>query len=306
MTRLSTPSISVVLPTYQRAHVVADAIASVLRQTYPSFELLVVDDGSTDGTAEVVSSFKDARLKLVTIEHGGRSRARNEGAARASGEVLTFLDSDDQANPVWLERLSTAFDDPGIAGVCCGARLTTEAPATQTVTERVVLPCRFSAHSSTVGLFSAGTFAVRRTVFEAIGGYDDRLEFSENAELAIRLVMHSEERAFAFATVNEPLIWIRRRRAAPCEAEYRARFESAELILRLHGTRYRRAGAAFWASYRAVAAVNAYRLGLSGRGLRHSIAAAAGNPGQLVHWGRVTLGLVPPLARRFWTRPIEK
>ena len=119
----SVPGISVVIPTYQRAHVIGEAIASVLRQTHSHFELLVVDDGSTDETAAVVSSFKDERLKLVSIDHGGRCARETRELRARGGASVVFLDSDDQAEPNWLEKLYLAFDNPAVAVVCCGAQL---------------------------------------------------------------------------------------------------------------------------------------------------------------------------------------
>jgi glycosyltransferase involved in cell wall biosynthesis len=301
----SPPVISVVIPTYERAHLVSEAIASVLRQTYSNFELLVVDDGSSDETPEVVSSFKDERLRLVLVKHCGRSGARNEGVARARGEVVVFLDSDDRAEPDWLQELVLALDGPA-AVACCGARFTTESREESTDREQIVMPRQFSsAYGNRVGLFLAGTFAVRRSVLVAIGGYDSRLAFAENSELAIRLLRHCKERALPFAAVHKPLVRIKRRRAVGGEAEFRARFEAAELMLQQYSDWPRQARSSFCANYQAVAAVNAYRLGLFGRGIRHFVAAATANPGRLVHWGRLTLALVPPLARRFWRRQMD-
>lgn len=91
------------MPTYNYSAFLAAAIESVLGQTYDHLELLVVDDGSTDNTAEVVSSFRDPRLRFFQLANGGVSAARNHGLERAKGEVLAFLDADD----LWLpEKLS--------------------------------------------------------------------------------------------------------------------------------------------------------------------------------------------------------
>ena len=299
----SVPGISVVIPTYQRAHVIGEAIASVLRQTHSHFELLVVDDGSTDETAAVVSSFKDERLKLVSIDHGGRSRARNEGAARARGASVVFLDSDDQAEPNWLEKLYLAFDNPAVAVVCCGAHVTTDRPQLKIHSEEIVMPRRLGpAHSNRIGLFRAGTFVVKRGVFAAIGGYDPRLAYSENSELAVRLIRYCEAHALSLAAVYEPLVRIGRRRGFPAQVECLERLEAAELMLSRHGGRHWWPGSPSFANQHAVAGANAYRLGLAGRAIRHFASAAVADPWRPVHWGRLSLALMPPLARRFWTR----
>jgi len=98
------PRISVVIPVYNRERYIGAAIASVLAQTFGDFELLVIDDGSTDGTGDVVRSFHDQRIRL--LRHGanqGIARARNAGVDAARGDYLAFLDSDDVALP---ERLA--------------------------------------------------------------------------------------------------------------------------------------------------------------------------------------------------------
>lgn len=87
-------AISVIVPTYNRAHLLGAAIASVYAQTCQDFELIVVDDGSTDDTARVVGQF-DHRLKYLRTDHVGVARARNLGMASASGEFICYLDSDD-------------------------------------------------------------------------------------------------------------------------------------------------------------------------------------------------------------------
>lgn len=88
------PKVSVVIPAYNTAPYLAEAIESVLQQTYQDFEILVVDDGSTDNTVQVASSYVP-RIKLIEKENGGPASARNAGMRQAAGEYIAFLDSDD-------------------------------------------------------------------------------------------------------------------------------------------------------------------------------------------------------------------
>ena len=90
------PLVSIVIPTYNRRHFVADAIESCFDQTYANCEVIVVDDGSTDGTAEFLREKYGDRIVLVTQENQGPGVARNRGIAAASGEYIHFLDADDQ------------------------------------------------------------------------------------------------------------------------------------------------------------------------------------------------------------------
>lgn len=93
--KFSGPLVSVILPTYNRAHLIAESILSVLAQTYKNFELIVVDDGSTDNTDAVIAQFSDSRIRYIQQPNRGRSNARNHALSLARGELITFLDSDD-------------------------------------------------------------------------------------------------------------------------------------------------------------------------------------------------------------------
>lgn len=90
---------SVIIPTYNRAAFLPETIRSVLDQSFRDFELLVIDDGSTDNTEEVVRDFKDNRIRYFKIANGERGRARNTGIRQSRGEYVTFLDSDDVFYP---------------------------------------------------------------------------------------------------------------------------------------------------------------------------------------------------------------
>ncbi|RZK34790.1 MAG: glycosyltransferase family 2 protein [Hymenobacter sp.] len=107
--RSTTPFFSIIIPTYNRADFIAATLRSVLAQDFPYFEVLVVDDGSQDNTAEVVGAFSDARLQYLPKQNAERGAARNYGLARAMGEYVIFLDSDDLFHPDHLRTLHTAI-----------------------------------------------------------------------------------------------------------------------------------------------------------------------------------------------------
>ena len=96
--------VSVIIPTYNRDAYLVDAICSVLNQTYQNFELIIVDDGSTDHTRQIVDGFDDARIRYLYQNNGGASRARNTGIRAAQSEYIAFLDSDDEWMPQKLEK----------------------------------------------------------------------------------------------------------------------------------------------------------------------------------------------------------
>jgi glycosyltransferase involved in cell wall biosynthesis len=105
---MSRPLVSVVIPTYNRSGYVVEAVDSVLRQTYPSYEVIVVDDGSTDDTHEALEPYM-GRIRYVRQENLGEGAARNLGVSRARGEYVAFLDSDDMWEPEFLAATMEAF-----------------------------------------------------------------------------------------------------------------------------------------------------------------------------------------------------
>jgi glycosyltransferase involved in cell wall biosynthesis len=103
--------VSVIVPTYQRAHVLPGAIRSILGQEGVALELIIIDDGSTDETAGVVARFDDPRVRYVRFERNrGIGAARHAGVSEAQGEIVAFLDSDDLWKPGKLARLTSAFE----------------------------------------------------------------------------------------------------------------------------------------------------------------------------------------------------
>ncbi len=105
---------SIIIPTYNRANFIQIAIKSVLAQSYQEFEIIIVDDGSTDNTIEVVNAFADPRIQYYYTENSERSAARNLGIQKCGGEYVCFLDSDDAFKPNHLMSLKDAIQsDPG-------------------------------------------------------------------------------------------------------------------------------------------------------------------------------------------------
>lgn len=120
---MDNPLISVIIPAYNAAATLERACASVWRQSYPNVEVVVVDDGSTDGTASLLDALsrENPNLRPIHQENGGVSRARNAGIGAARGELITFLDADDELTEEGLTRLWQILRDTGsdIAAGCC-------------------------------------------------------------------------------------------------------------------------------------------------------------------------------------------
>jgi len=162
------PYFTIVIPSYNRGHIVGRAIESVLNQSYSDFEIIVVDDGSTDNTKEVVCQYMDSRINYFFQENSGVSAARNTGSKLAKGDYLVFLDSDDYVNDIWLKDFFTLLQHNLTDVVICKSKITED----------------FKNDSSS---FLAGTFAINKNVFYDIGMYDENLKFGENTELNWRI-----------------------------------------------------------------------------------------------------------------------
>ncbi|NIA13853.1 MAG: glycosyltransferase [Nitrospiraceae bacterium] len=187
------PLVSVIMPTYNRAGVVAEAIQSVLDQTWPNWELLVCDDGSEDDTQSRVSTVADSRVRYLRLRHRGAARARNEGLSAAKGAYIAYLDSDNLWHPEYLTVMVAALETrPGRA--CAAARyldvLIDEDGAC------VARPGRMGTvdygklqHRNCMDLNS---FVHRRTLYEAFGGFTDSLARLQDWDLFLKYTFAHE------------------------------------------------------------------------------------------------------------------
>ena len=196
------PRVSVIIPTYNRAAMVQEAVASVLAQSYRDFELLVVDDASTDGTLKTLAAFAGKIRVLSRPSRGGVSAARNTGIAAAQGEWLAFLDSDDLWLPGKLARQMAFMEaNPSLllsqteeTWVRRGVRV--NPPLTHRKEGG-----RIFLRSLERCLVSPSAVVLHRQLFEAHGGFDEDLPAAEDYDLWLRLTWRLE-----VGLLQEPLI----------------------------------------------------------------------------------------------------
>jgi cellulose synthase/poly-beta-1,6-N-acetylglucosamine synthase-like glycosyltransferase len=185
------PLFSVIIPTFNRAALLADALASVFAQRFGDFEVIVADDGSTDGTAEVLRGF-DGRVKVVTQDNRGPGPARNRGADAANGQYLAFLDSDDLWFPWTLDvYASVVIGSPSppvfIAGKPAVFRKATDlASQAETSIQPLTFP-DYYASGEAWRWYSASSFVIRADAFRQVGGFAAVWINGEDADLAMRL-----------------------------------------------------------------------------------------------------------------------
>ena len=232
------PTVSVVLPTYDRGDVLGRAIESVLAQTYREFELLVVDDGSTDDTAAVVGSFDDPRITYV--EHAnnrGACAARNTGIRESTGEFVAFQDSDDEWHPEKLRRQMDAFADaPASVGVVYTG-FTRHGDGTETYHPGPgVDPKEGDVRESLLrqNFVTTQAAVVRRRCLDDVGGFDERLPRFQDWELWLRL----SER-YEFSLVDESLVTAHDRPDSISNDPH-ALVDARKLIVEKHGDTFDR------------------------------------------------------------------
>jgi len=204
------PRISIITCTYNRAHLLGETIASVLRQTYADFEYLIVDDGSTDATAQVVASFTDARIKYHWHQRSGGhlSRLRNDCHSMVDSEFIAYADSDDLWEPDKLAIQLAGLDAHPNAGF--------------SFTDVDFFDTRGTFRSSLYGkegtlvgnvlpeilknrlVICDPTLVLRRSCFKTIGSVDESMQFGIH-DMAVRLAGH-----FSAFVVYRPLVHVRR------------------------------------------------------------------------------------------------
>ncbi len=192
------PAVTVIMPVYDRERFVHEAITSVLAQTFDDFELIVVDDGSTDGTAAVVAAVDDPRLRYMVQPHRGVAAAMNTGLRAARGGYVARLDSDDVWLPDLLATQVAVLEARPEIDVVYARGQGMEADGTPTTHVWGFGP-RWpgdALRSQLHGDFTCNiTTVARRTCLERAGGFDESLTAHEDWDLWLRVARHS---SFAF------------------------------------------------------------------------------------------------------------
>lgn len=289
---IAIPSADIVIPVRNRENTIARAVLSVLAQTHAALTLTVVDDGSTDGTRSVVEGIRDDRLTVVSSGSAGAgpSVARNAGARQGRAPFILFLDSDDEVDPEWLATLLHTGPDAGLVG--CGAQVLTPGRP-----PRLRLPGATGVEFHQVPIiFLPGLFMVRRSLLEAVGGYDEALRFSENTELGFRLTDEIVESQWPVVAAPRALVTIHQAPDGRSQSYSPERVRvAAERILTRHGERLARRPELL-ASYHAIVAVNALRMGDPDVAARHLRTAVTLRPTAWRYWFRLAQARVSLLA----------
>ena len=194
------PIFSVILPTYNRAYVLWKAVESVVAQTEPRWELIVVDDGSTDCTLRLLEEFHDERIRALSVSNQGPSAARNRGAEIARAPYIAYLDSDNTWHPNFLETMLKAIEEHSENVLWyCGQNTTvwerTEdgrwALFSQTPTPRAQYSYK---EVWQLGGPDTNCIVHRREVLAEVGGWDEQCRWIEDWDLFLRVFLEYQGR----------------------------------------------------------------------------------------------------------------
>ena len=205
--------VSVIIPCYNLGEYLDEAVASVLSQTYQDFEILVVDDGSTDeATRALVDNYRRPKTRVIRTGHQGVSAARNAGIARATGNYLCALDADDRLEPTYLEKAAAVLDgDPTLTFVSCWLRTFGDA-CWEWKPERCDLPTLLWEDTVLTAAL------VRRDAMAAVGGYDTGMPAQGGEDWDLWLTLAS--RGYRGTILREVLFNYRRRAGSLSTASY--------------------------------------------------------------------------------------
>lgn len=179
-------TVSIVMPTYNAAPHIGDATQSILSQSYRDFELIIVDDGSTDGTLDIIDSFDDKRITLINRSGSGITGALNRGLREASGKYIARQDGDDISHPDRLEKqVSFLKEHPKVALVGTASKIIDENG--RLIDKRHVLRQPTIDDLVQKNRFIHGSVMMRRDAVESVGGYDETFKYTEDYDLWLRI-----------------------------------------------------------------------------------------------------------------------
>lgn len=201
------PSFSVIIPLYNKAPYVHKAVESVIGQTHTDWELWIVDDGSTDGSSEIVKVYTDTRIHVIHQANSGVGSARNNGVASSSAPYICFLDADDWWEPTFLEEiagLTERHPEAGIYGtgyyiVKNGKKRIAPIGVDNGFSEGEINYCQVYAKTLCMPLWT-GAVCMPRAVFDEFGGFQTSIKLGEDFDLWIRIALKHK-----VVLLNKPL-----------------------------------------------------------------------------------------------------
>ena len=203
------PRFSIVIPLYNKASYIAKAIKSVLAQTFEDFELVIINDCSTDNSLEIAKGFSDIRIKIIEHQQNkGLSASRNTGINNTSAQYIAFLDADDIWKPDFLEKMNFLINEYNQASLfACNYQISLKNNKHISHTFKITnnrlhaIIVNFFESNLTQTTYIPSGFCVSRKVFDRVGLYNEGISYSEDVDFNIRA--HAE---YKMAYYNKPLV----------------------------------------------------------------------------------------------------
>ena len=296
------PAVSVIIPTYNRAHLLRRALHSVLHQSYQNIEVIIVDDGSTDDTKIIVMSFQDTRVRYIRHDiKCGAAAARNTGIKLASSEFIAFQDSDDE----WLcEKLEKQMElfihaGPEVGVIYTGFIRFEDHQAFYRPAEHIQKSGKILRSLLNGNYVTTQAVVVRRDCFEKVGLFDEQLPRFQDWELFIRIA-----KCYDFICINQPLL-IAFHSAKSITADERLFPIAIKLVLEKHQD--------VFCQHRTILARNYYSLGVAicaagdvTEGASYFVRSFTLNPWRLMCWIRWISTLPGAKVYRFSSKLIDQ
>lgn len=249
--------ISIITPTYNRAHLISRMIENVIKQSFQNWELIIMDDGSSDNTKEVVESYGDTRIKYYSSGNSGAADKRNKGVEVANYNYIIFLDSDDAPKPHWLELLLNKVHGKKNAIASCGW---------EKINDQKEL-IQFSPPQNLGPLFNnitlnylAGSLLIKKEFFLETGGFDISLPAGHHTDLLLRLIPVFEKNNVKIENISEPLLTIHSHSGNKIRSNNSSVYHGTMSLLKKHHLKFKN-NRKDHINYLGVAAVSALKMG---------------------------------------------
>jgi len=228
------PEVSVIIPTYNRGYLVGRSIESVLNQTYHNFELIIVDDASTDNTKEVIKKYQKVDSRIIYLNHDknkGGSAARNTGIKAAKGKYFAFQDSDDEWLPEKLEKQMKYFEkSPSVIGVVYTGFWRIKNDEKRYIPSDKIMNKDSRIHNELLrsNFIGTPTILINKDCLKDVGYFDETLPRLQDWELVLRL-----SKKYIFKFIDEPLV-VSYYTDDSISANNNLYYEALEMILNKH------------------------------------------------------------------------
>lgn len=227
------PTVSVVIPLYNAQDVIRETIHTVLNQTWKDYEIVVVDDGSHDGSGHIIKEFGE-RIRYVRQENGGVAKARNRGIAESKGQYIALLDHDDLWDPAKIEKQIAVLDTRPDVGMVISSVVHID----QNRKRLGVADSPYKPDDEFATLFvkdyqpTPSAAMIRRIVLQQVGGFDERFHSAglDDHEFWTRIADVTE-----IANIDEPLTFHRNRETKPREIALRHRGVLIDILMKRYG-----------------------------------------------------------------------